>query len=71
MSHTQSPQQRKLFLLADELGLGRAERLELASYMLRRTITSWRQLDDVQVARMLDALEGYQLIRDLMSMRVG
>ena len=58
---SQSPQRKKLHVLADEIGLSREERLEWATYALRRDITSWSQLDEDQVARMLDQLEGFQL----------
>lgn len=56
-------------MLAKEIGLRPDDRLELASYMLRRDITSWKHLDDAQVCRMLDACEGYQLISQLIEMR--
>jgi hypothetical protein len=58
----QSPQRRKLYLLADELGLNRVERLEIARYLLRRDVTSFKNLDEDQVLRMLDALEGFGLV---------
>lgn len=56
---------RKSFLLCDEVGLDRDQRLELAEYLLRRDVTSWNHLDDDQIGRLLDALEGYQLISEL------
>lgn len=65
----QSPQRRKLYLLADEVGLDRVERLELSRYLLRRDIGSWRELSDDQVVRLLDALEGYHLVRTLIDQR--
>jgi len=43
----------------NELKLTDEERMELATYFLRRDITSWSHLDDAQVDRLLDALEGY------------
>lgn len=58
-----------MFLLAREIGLTREERVELASYLLRRDLTSWKGLDDVQVSRLLDGLESYQLISGLKAMR--
>jgi hypothetical protein len=61
---------RKLFVRCEEVGLNRDERIELACYLLRRDITSFKQLDDHQVCRMLDALEGYELIDQLLAMRV-
>lgn len=72
MDETNGPQTlqlRKLFLLADEIGLTRTERIELSCYLLRRDITTWKQLDDAQVCRMLDALEGWQLIQALNAQR--
>lgn len=68
-SSKQSPQRRKLFLICDEVGLTDDERKELACYLLRRDITSFSQLDEDQVLRMLDAVEGYQLITELMRLR--
>ena len=60
---------RKLWVLTKEIGLCKEERIELTQYLLRRDITSWVGLDDGQVCRLLDALEGYQLVRDLLAMR--
>lgn len=68
-SETQTPQQRKMYLIADEIGLTRPERIELARYLLRRDLTSFRSLDDDQVLRILDALEGYQLVSNLFMQR--
>lgn len=66
----QSPRQRKLFLLLkNEIGLTDDERIELAQFLLRRDVTSYKQLDDEQVGRLLDAAEGYQLITALKEMR--
>ena len=65
----QSLRRRKLFLVAKEIGLTRDERIELAQYLLRRDITSWKQLDEEQVLRLLDAIEGYSLIRQLEQLR--
>lgn len=65
----QSPQRRKLHQRCDEIGLTRDERLHLAEYLLRRDITSFSQLDEAQVLRMLDALEGFELIVALLAQR--
>lgn len=66
----QSPQRRKLYLLAKTtIGLTDEERIDLAQFLLRRDITSWKQLSDEQVGRMLDACEGYQLIDELKRQR--
>lgn len=61
---------RKLYMVCkNELGLTDAERLELACYLLRRDISSFKDLDDAQVLRLLDAAEGYQLIDQLYAQR--
>lgn len=69
----QSPQKRKLYLLADEIfgkdARGREERLELSRYLLRRDITSWATLEDAQILRLLDALEGHHLVETLLAQR--
>ena len=66
---TLAARRRKLHVLADEIGLTREERIELSRALLWRDITSWSQLDDAQVVRMLDALEGYSKIDWLLSVR--
>ncbi len=66
---SQTARQRKLFLLAKEIGLRREERIDLAQIVLRRDIVSWKELDDAQVCRMLDALEGYQYVVELFRQR--
>lgn len=58
-----------MHMLAKEIGLTRSERMDLAEMLLRRDITSWKQLDDVQQCRILDALEGWMLIDVLLSLR--
>lgn len=64
---------RKLMMLCKEVfgddDEARRERLELACYLLRRDITTYKGLDDAQVSRLLDAVEGYQLIDVLLSLR--
>jgi hypothetical protein len=60
---------RKAYMVAHDLGLTRDERLELASYILRRDITTWKGLDDFQISRLLDAMEGAELIRHLIELR--
>ncbi len=71
MDGFQSPRRRKLFAIADDIGLLRAERIELAQFLLRRDVHSWKDLTEEQVARMLDALEGYELVTALLGMRSG
>jgi len=65
----QSPQLKKLFLLADEIGLTREERIEYAQFLLRRDVVSWAQLEHSQVLRLLDGLESYQLVTALIDLR--
>lgn len=64
-----SPQarRRKLFSLADELGLNRDDRIELSRCLLWRDITSWSSLTPEQIDRLLDALEGYVLVKFLLT----
>lgn len=52
-----------------EHGLTREERLEFSSYLLRRDVTSWTTLDEEQVARLLDAIEGHELLTALFELR--
>lgn len=66
---SQTNRERKLWVWADQLGLSRAERLALSEYLLRRDVGSWRSLADVEVNRLLDALEGYHLIAELVAQR--
>ena len=50
-------------------GLTREDRLSLSEMVLRRDITSWKDLTDAQLARMLDVLEGYGLVTALLAQR--
>lgn len=70
MPRAQRPQYKKLMLLLKrEIGLTDTERMELACIILRRDITSYAQLDDAQVDRLLDAAEGYEKIKTLIDLR--
>ena len=60
---------RKAYMIAKEIGLTDEERHELATIILRRDITSWKQLSDAQMTRLLDAMEGYEKINHLKEMR--
>ena len=60
---------RKLFAFADQYDLTREERIEFAEYLLRRDVTSWKNLSDAQVCRLLDAFEGAELLMALASLR--
>lgn len=66
----QDARRRKLMMLVAEIGLTRDERIDLSQMILRRDITSWKDLDDTQVTRMLEALEGYLLVSALFLQRV-
>ena len=69
MTDTRVGRCRKLFVWADMFDLTREERLQLAGYLLRRDIRSFGELDDGQVARLLDAFEGHHLINTLINQR--
>jgi hypothetical protein len=56
---------RKLMKVVRELELTRDERMEFASYFLRRDITTWKTLTDQQRWRLLDAFEGHHLLSEL------
>lgn len=61
---------RKLFGYAATFGMSRQERIDLAEMMLRRDVTSWKDLNGEQVNRLLDAFEGAALIMHLLATRV-
>lgn len=65
----QSAQRKKAYALSREIGLTRAERIDLASYVLRRDVESWDALSEVQIVRILDALDGFVLVTALFSAR--
>jgi hypothetical protein len=56
-------------MLAKELGFTDEDRIDLASMLLRRTVKSWKELDEAQYIRLLDAMEGHQLISHLEATR--
>lgn len=60
---------RKLFVMADELGLTDSERIEMSRFVLWRDITTWKTLTAEQVDRMLDALEGAQAYLEILRQR--
>jgi len=60
---------KKAFVLADALGLTRNERMEFASTLLWRDLISWKELDDAQIERLLDGLEGAVLVLHLIQYR--
>lgn len=56
-------------MLSKEIGLSDEDRRDFASMLLRRTVKSWKELDEAQTFRVLDGLEGYQLISHLVETR--
>lgn len=64
-------QRRKLYCVARENRLTRDERIDLAQYMLRRDIESWKDLSEGEILRLLDAFEGFELILQLLTQRSG
>ena len=66
---TPAAKRKKMFALADSIGLERDERIELSKAILWRDITSWKHLSDEQVVRILDALEGFEKVRWLLENR--
>lgn len=52
---------------ADEYGFTRQDRLDLAEYLLRRDVRSWKDLTEGQLSRILDAMDGYHLITELVT----
>lgn len=66
---SQSARVRKLFCVAKEIGLDDEERIALSTYLLRRDMTTWKGLTDEQASRLLDAVEGFQLISELLRQR--
>lgn len=71
MANTRSPQFIALMAQATELKLTREERLEFAEYLLRRDVTSYANLTDEQVLRLLDGFNGHHLLNELLHQRVG
>jgi hypothetical protein len=67
---TVESRRRKLMMTAREWGLSREERMEIASYHLRRDITTWKTLSDEQVTRLLDGFELAELLIELRRQRV-
>ena len=51
-----------IFCVAREFRLTRAERLEVAAYVLNREVSSYTELSPVELGRMLDAFQGAKYI---------
>lgn len=65
-----APQQLKqLQAMCYRAGLQRTERLELASQLLHREVTSFKDLNWAEAARLVDALWGWEHIGVLIGMR--
>jgi hypothetical protein len=64
-----SGRRRKMYALRDEIGLTRAELIELCEIILYRDIASTEDLDDMDVIVMLAALEGYGKISHMIRTR--
>lgn len=60
---------RKAMHYASVYGLDRQDRLELAEMILRRDVTSWKDLTEPELIRILDALEGFGLVTHLRTSR--
>lgn len=58
-----------MHVLLNEIGLTRAEAIELAEQILWRDVESLSLIDEEQVRRVLDALEGYSKINWLLRER--
>lgn len=69
MDKGEDDRRRKAYTLAKEIGLSRDERMALAEYVLRRDITSWKQLSDSQMSRLLDSMEGFTYVHSLILQR--
>lgn len=59
-----------MFVLARELGLTPSERHDFAAEILQADVTSWADLEDEDVERVLDALHGAQAFMELMRQRI-
>lgn len=69
VENAEQRKRRKAYMYATRLGLSKAERLELAEALLWRDVESWQALDEQQLDRLLDGLEGYALINHLLITR--
>lgn len=73
MPTTKEPQtvkRKQAFAMAKELRYTREERLELAEMLLKRDCASWESLSEADIARLVDAMEGFALIHHQISQRV-
>jgi hypothetical protein len=59
---------RKAFALADEIGLSDDERYELSAFFLGEE-SSWKNLNSMQLDRILDMMDGYVIITHIVNNR--
>ena len=71
MANTRSPQFVALMAQAGNLKMTREERMDFAEFFLRRDVTSWKNLSDEQVPRLLDGFNGHHLLNELLHQRVN
>lgn len=62
---------RRVFALYGETGLPQDDRHELASWVLGRDVVSWREFDERDWWRMVDALGGWHKVEELRLQRSG
>lgn len=60
---------KRMFALANNIGLDRGERLELAEMLLGRDVTSWKHLVHYDAVRLVDAMVGVGLVAVLKDVR--
>lgn len=56
---------RLAFQLADECGLSRSDRIDLAEILLAQDVPSWKALEEPAMNRLLDAMRGFLYVRHL------
>ena len=62
-------QRQRLFASARNLGMTDAERVDFAEVILRRDVTTWKDLTFAEAGRLIDAFEGYEKITWLLLSR--
>lgn len=68
---TQSTTRKQAYAMASDLGLSRADRLELAEMLLKTDVTSWRNLTEQQISRITDCLHGWVFVTALLEQRLA
>ena len=71
MVDSRHPKFQKALLYAKEYELDRDDRIALAENLLWRDVASWKDLDEDELTRLLDCLEGYYLVGSLRLQRTG